>query len=847
MVDNTLLNYPFENDKVQPAIDMAMEFVKDEYNIEFEKFTRTYNFDCNDVNSTGIVAKLYFENQVEYLIGPACSTDIMACGKIATYLKMPLISGVGDLVTPKNAYPTFTRLSYSLVKQSDFVFKIFERFSWRHIAVLYDISDYLFSFQGEALVNLLRQNSNYPTPYDEKFNPTKNPDYGSILNQIKAKARVVLLFASEDEIVKIMLLATKKGMMNGEYVFITIQLYFKPNTLEFSPNKEKRLSYKDYKSLLIINLRHPSGEKWDNFTAEVKRRAKKGAFAEDEEVSVFVGRFYESVLYLAIALNKSLQDGPITDRTKVAQRLWNNTFDGLLGEIYIDNIGNRIADYTMYSLGDNGKFKEVANYLGTRKIYEEVHGQSIDWILGKAPPDVPFCGFKGDNPDCNKAKDTRIVIILTALGIVLFVCITISIVVIRYFKSESDIAKMAWKIKFNEILFNPPGKGQGPSLMALGSGIASDQGMIYLHSSPIKFHGRLKSSNCVVDCRFILKITDFALTPEFISETSGTSTSELWTAPELLENNERKPTQESDVYSFAIIMYEIVTRMMPFESYSLTIDNIIEKVGLRSYPPFRPSLDEFDCSIGVKNVIKHCWNDNPNLRPSFGDVKKNLSKLKEVPKHVNILDNLLKRMEQYANDLEELVEERTKAFLEEKKKSEDLLYRVLPKSVADQLKGGNSVRPETFDSVTIFFSDVVEFTKLCSDSSPLEVVNFLNDLYVCFDAIIATYDVYKVETIGDAYMLVSGLPIRNGDKHAEVMGRLSIHLINVLDGFVIRHRPSLKIKIRIGLHSGPCVAGVVGLTMPRYCLFGDTVNTASRMESNGERRKLLILSLMDFN
>lgn len=113
----------------------------------------------------------------------------MACGKIATYLKMPLISGVGDLVSPKEAYPTFTRLSYSLVKQSDFVFKILDRFSWWHVAVLYDISDYLFSFQGEALVNLLRQNSNYPTPYDEKFNPSKNPDYGSILNQIKTKAR----------------------------------------------------------------------------------------------------------------------------------------------------------------------------------------------------------------------------------------------------------------------------------------------------------------------------------------------------------------------------------------------------------------------------------------------------------------------------------------------------------------------------------------------------------------------------------------------------------------------------------------------------------------------------------
>lgn len=220
---------------------------------------------------------------------------------------------------------------------------------------------------------------------------------------------------------------------------------------------------------------------------------------------------------------------------------------------------------------------------------------------------------------------------------------------------------------------------------------------------------------------------------------------ELWTAPEQLENNGRLSSQESDIYSFAIIMYEIITRMLPFESYSLAANEVVERVRKRENPPFRPSLEQYDCSTGIKDIIQQCWNDNPSLRPSFGDVKKFLSRLKDVPKHVNILDNLLKRMEQYANDLEELVEERTKAFLEEKKKSEELLYRVLPKSVADQLKAGNSVRPETFESVTIFFSDVVQFTKLCADSTPMEVVNFLNDLYVCFDAIIATYDVYKVK------------------------------------------------------------------------------------------------------
>lgn len=110
----------------------------------------------------------------------------------------------------------------------------------------------------------------------------------------------------------------------------------------------------------------------------------------------------------------------------------------------------------------------------------------------------------------------------------------------------------------------------------------------------------------------------------------------------------------------------------------------------------------------------------------------------------NILDNLLKRMEQYADNLEALVEERTQDYFEEKRKCEELLYQLLPKSIANQLISGKSVIAEFYEQVTIYFSDIVGFTAISAESTPMQVVDLLNDLYTCFDSIIEHFDVYKV-------------------------------------------------------------------------------------------------------
>ncbi|XP_046651148.1 guanylate cyclase 32E-like isoform X2 [Daphnia pulicaria] len=377
------------------------------------------------------------------------------------------------------------------------------------------------------------------------------------------------------------------------------------------------------------------------------------------------------------------------------------------------------------------------------------------------------------------------------------------------------------------------------------------KGMIFLHDSEIVSHGNLKSSNCLVDSRWVLQITDFGLQELKASSHEARMKMQcskrlLWKAPELLRNHNPplRGTQKGDVFSFGIILYEIIGRKGPWGDllYTMSPKEIVEKVAHPEwffYKFFRPPISQLDCKDYIIRCMQDCWHESPDMRPDFKSIRGRLKEM-EAGLKPNIFDNIMIMMEKYTYNLEGLVQERTDQLVEEKKKTEALLHRVLPKSVVESLKRGEPVKAESFDSVTIYFSDIVGFTSLSAVSTPLQVVGLLNELYTLFDSILENYDAYKVETIGDAYMVASGLPIRNGDHHAAEIASLALHLLSEIRNFHIRHRPGETLKLRIGIHSGPCVAGVVGLKMPRYCLFGDTVNTASRMESSGQALRIHI-------
>lgn len=195
------------------------------------------------------------------------------------------------------------------------------------------------------------------------------------------------------------------------------------------------------------------------------------------------------------------------------------------------------------------------------------------------------------------------------------------------------------------------------------------------------------------------------------------------------------------------------------------------------------------------------------------------------------------RIKQENEKLDHLVKQRTRELSEEKEVSEKLLLNILPKNIAERLKGGEETIADSFVNVSVLFADIVGFTKLSQVVSPEELVAKLNDLFRRFDELSLKIGVEKIKTIGDCYMAVAGLPEVKED-HAFLAMKLAVGMLKAIDDF--NEHYGVDLSIRIGINSGEVVAGVIGKHKFIYDLWGDAVNTASRMESHGVPGKIHI-------
>jgi adenylate cyclase len=197
------------------------------------------------------------------------------------------------------------------------------------------------------------------------------------------------------------------------------------------------------------------------------------------------------------------------------------------------------------------------------------------------------------------------------------------------------------------------------------------------------------------------------------------------------------------------------------------------------------------------------------------------------------------QLEEYSRSLEHKVLERTKQLQQEKEKSERLLLNILPKVIAERLKHHEGAIAEQFDEVTILFADIVGFTPLSSRLPPIELVIFLNQIFSTFDRLAEKYGLEKIKTIGDAYMVVGGLPLPKID-HAEAIAEMALSMQQAIAK--LQADTGEQFQIRIGINTGSVVAGVIGTTKFIYDLWGDTVNVASRMESHGKPGRIHVTS-----
>lgn len=197
----------------------------------------------------------------------------------------------------------------------------------------------------------------------------------------------------------------------------------------------------------------------------------------------------------------------------------------------------------------------------------------------------------------------------------------------------------------------------------------------------------------------------------------------------------------------------------------------------------------------------------------------------------------VRRLRLDAKELERRVRERTaqlqeanEEVIKEQEKSDRLLLSILPEPIATKLKNGQSSIADGFAEVTILFADIVGFTKLSQQVSPEELVKLLNEIFSAFDQLTGRHGLEKIKTIGDAYMVVGGLPDPRND-HAESIAEIALDMQQEVAKFNAKH--NMEINIRIGINTGAAIAGVIGTKKFIYDLWGDAVNTASRMESHG--------------
>ncbi|KAG8547652.1 hypothetical protein GDO81_027857, partial [Engystomops pustulosus] len=754
----------------------------------------------------------------------------------------------------KFSFPTFAR---TLPAPTKVLFHFMKYFRWAHVGVVSSNED-IWVDTARKVASALRNHGLPIGIVTSMGNGEKGIE--ATMKAIKEThdLRVIIMcmhsvLVGGKEQAAFLIKAHEMGLTDGRYVFVPYDtllysLPYKNNSYAIFDQNGKL--QEAYDAVLTITMDYHEKSFYDVFN-EYKEKGEIRTSLEPQQVSPLFGTIYDSMYLMAKAMSSAWKQGAWISGSNLVEYTKNLDYPGFTHMLYTDGKGNGLSSFVV--LDTDGKVNQLFPTYSVEMASNLVRflGKTIRFPGGTPPPADSSCWFDPDTL-CIGGIEPSIVILVFGLVFALALCG----VGVSYLISGSDCKRIevpcavpcppkhrvnhenstgrdedwVWLKKFEPGVYHELRQSTTSTLRKMKDlrnenvnpflGFFSDcgifaivtehcsrgsledllknedvkldwmfksslvldliKGMRYLHHRDFQ-HGRLKSRNCVVDGRFVLKITDYGYNEIVENQKAPRSTlppGELfWTAPELLrdQNLARRGTFKGDVFSFAIILQEVVVRGPPYCMSGLSAEEIIRKV--KKPPPLcRPTVAPDQAPLECIQLMKQCWSELAERRPTFDEIFDQVG-----------------FVEQYSSNLEDLIQRGAEELEVEKQKPKNFSTQMLPPFCAEAAETEPTVEPEYFDQVTI----------------------------------------YLVETIGDAYMVASGLPKRNGNKHAAEIANMSLDILSSVGTFQMRHMPDVPVRIRIGLHSGPCVAGVVGLTMPRYCLFGDTVNTASRMESTG--------------
>ncbi|VDL81719.1 unnamed protein product [Nippostrongylus brasiliensis] len=815
---------------------------------------------------------------VDAIIAAPCrDASVVMAHLSTTYSKLLLVWGYVPELSATAKFPWLTTIVPSAQPLGASVVEVLKTYNWNRVAMMYtlDAFDYCttiidaiwvdFCFSGRISKSQKKNKRNvhqlqsYTSDasinvvVDSAVNVNDDAMMTEALEHVRKHARIILLcFNSDADRRKFLLKAAAMDMTGDEYQYILAAIRnigFGQRLIGREKCELLPTSFSSEKSKIDVSSDVKETELLKKFNENVMDRIRQPPLNCNQpeclnntgklvsnltianlDLSWSIGRYARHLFDLFYLYGMALQaaGSQYTNISRVSAEMI-TSFSGLTGEVKIDEFNRRVPIFFLYGLDNHANqvaFMQIdfnkgspvakklyndekttlfANRGGERNRAREAERIRSEWQIPSALLVKPEAKATTASRMSTRSSSSY----FTTQRTFESECFEV-----RYYLNETVLVA-----KYPKLELNSTESSSCTQLLRLDHdnvnkflGISLDgpefmMGLNYIHHSFLQYVGSLTSATCLVSQGWQVKLSDYGLSTVIRPKSQYDL---LWAAPEQLRNPALRGSKGADIYSFAIICSEVSTGK---PAWRVAPQGKVKRGGM---VPYRPDLNGSIADQPLTSLITKCWSEEEGDRPHSEVVHNKFVELMQKERSGHLMDHMFEMLEDHTQELEKEVhwaEMNDKSMKNQRRTPE----------VAERLKRGQSVDPESFESVTVFFADVVKFTQLSAKCSPLQVVALLNELYSSFDSIIEKNAAYKVESIGDGYLCVSGLPKRNGFNHIRDIADMSLDFLDYVAHFRV---------------PGSCVAGVVGLSMPRYCLFGDTVNTASRMESNGKPSRI---------